>query len=92
MPGSVSFRGFIQNFRRASPSLSYAESPRVLSAHFPFTNVNVCLPRQTCKMRISHLGPNDLVRFLSRSIVRINRVSEKKTRYAGYAVTRYAVY
>ena len=24
---SVSFRGLIQNFRRASPSLSYAESP-----------------------------------------------------------------
>ena len=26
-PRSVSFRGLIQNFRRASPSLSYAESP-----------------------------------------------------------------
>ena len=27
MPGSVSTRGLIQNFRRASPPLSYAESP-----------------------------------------------------------------
>ena len=27
-PRSVSFRGLIQNFRRASPPLSYAESPR----------------------------------------------------------------
>ena len=26
-PRSVSFRGLIQNFRRASPPLSYAESP-----------------------------------------------------------------
>ena len=26
-PGSVFFRGFIQNCRRASPPLSYAESP-----------------------------------------------------------------
>ena len=27
MPRSVSFTGLIQNFRRASPPLSYAESP-----------------------------------------------------------------
>ena len=27
----VPFRGLIQNFRRASPPLSYAESPRVLN-------------------------------------------------------------
>ena len=45
MPRSVSFRGLIQNFRRASPPLSYAESAPPppgpwgsLHSGYPFTN------------------------------------------------------
>ena len=33
-PGSVSFRGLIQNFRRATPPISYAESPNLVPRAF----------------------------------------------------------
>ena len=49
-PRSVSFRGLIQNFRRASPPLSYAESPRALA--FPQTSFGVRSSR-------IHFSPTD---------------------------------
>ena len=36
-PRSVSFRGLVQNFRRASPPLSYAESPPSRTYTFTYT-------------------------------------------------------
>ena len=42
-PDRSSFRGLIQNFRRASPPLSYGESPRyILSFKFSFCFIKSC--------------------------------------------------
>ena len=45
-PGSVSFRGLIQNFRRASPPLSYVESPLLRDSNKALRNTVVKLAQK----------------------------------------------
>ena len=65
---SVSFRGLIQNFRRASPLLSYAESRRNLSY----------LQQNSRQMRISN--GNELTNYTKTLKLLIGRLISKKTR------------
>ena len=53
-PRSVSFRGLIQNFRRASPPVSYAESPPGHYLHAPFENLRVDFSRDSIDALTGH--------------------------------------